>query len=103
MMRILEQAVLSDGTLIRLEDWNVDFGFLPFGSTIAAYPKKYIRMRAAADFTTHADAAATFNRLVEGTATITDVNFTVMKSGGTRVPLKPILEKYRRIIDEGEE
>lgn len=102
-MRVLEEAILSDGTLIRLEDWNVDFGFLPYGSTIAAYPKKYIRMRAAVDFTTHADAAATFNRLVEGTATITDVNFTVMKSGGKRTLLKPILEKYRRINDGCEE
>lgn len=98
-MKILNQTVLDDGTLVRLEDWNENFPFYPYGTTISAYPKRYLQIRAQADFQTHADAKAIYDKLVQGALKITDVNFTVMKSGGNRVPLKPILEKYFKSID----
>lgn len=92
-MKILQKAVTPDGIEIRLEDWNEDYAFYPYGSTIAAYPKKYMRRRAEANFPDHKQALSTFEDLQNGNTHVLDVDFSVMESGGNRVPFKPILER----------
>ena len=98
-MIILEQFVLSDGTLVRLEDWSVDYKCYSYGATVAAYPKKYARIRAEVDFENHTEAKSTFDKLVDGSLDIINVNFTIMERGGNRVPFAPVLKKFRRIAD----
>lgn len=95
-MIILEHAVLPDGTLVRLEDWSIDFPFFPYGAMIAAYPRKRMRVRAEAEFETYTEAKEVYDKLTKGALAITDIDFTVMKRGGNRAPLKPLLEKYNR-------
>ena len=94
-MKILKQGIAPDGTHIRLEDWSEDYNCYSYGSMVSAYTKKFVRYRAEAQFENNQEALAVFEKLLNGNITILDVSFTVMKSGGNRVPLKPILEKYQ--------
>ena len=41
-MEILIKAVTKDGIDIQLENWHENFASIPFGSTIACYPKSKI-------------------------------------------------------------
>lgn len=93
-MKILKKAMTPGGIQIQLEDWSEDFpGTFQFGATIAAYPRKYMRRRAAIDFQHHQDALSVFDALQNGNKGVMDVNFLVMEAGGNHVPLKPILER----------
>lgn len=99
-MKILERDILQDGTAIQIEEWSEDFRIFPYGSTVAAFPTKYMRVRAEANFKNHIDAKATFDKLIDGSMDVTDVDFTIMQPGGKRVLLKPILDERRRKILE---
>lgn len=92
-MKILKKAITPDGINIQLEDWSKDFNIYPYASMIAAYPRKYMRRRAEAEFQDHQTALSAFENLQSGNISVFDVNFTVMESGGRRVPFKPILER----------
>lgn len=38
-MQILEKGIMPDGTVIKIEEWNQDYSFIPYGNTLASYPK----------------------------------------------------------------
>lgn len=38
-MEVLEVGEMPDGTKLQVEDWSNVYGFMPFGSTLASYPK----------------------------------------------------------------
>lgn len=37
-MKVLEKGVMPDGTEIQIEEWNENYVFMPYGSTIGSYP-----------------------------------------------------------------
>ena len=37
-MKVLERAKTPDGVDIQIEEWNEDYEFIPYASTVAAYP-----------------------------------------------------------------
>ena len=37
-MKVLENAVMPDGTKIQLEEWHENYDFMPYADGIAAYP-----------------------------------------------------------------
>ena len=41
-MEILIKALTKDGMNIQLENWHVNFESIPFGSTIACYPRSKV-------------------------------------------------------------
>lgn len=92
-MKILKKAVTPDGVEIQVEDWSEDFSIFTFGSTIAAYPKKYMRRRAQLELLDNQTAVTVFEELESGNKSVLEFDFTVMEAGGNRVPLKPILER----------
>jgi hypothetical protein len=38
-MKVLEKGIMPNGTSIQIEEWHEDYTFMPYGSTIASYPK----------------------------------------------------------------
>lgn len=38
-MKILSKCTMPDGTVIQIEEWNKDYSFMPYGNTLASYPK----------------------------------------------------------------
>lgn len=38
-MEVIKKAKMPDGTPIQIEDWSMNYSFLTYGSTVAAYPK----------------------------------------------------------------
>lgn len=38
-MKVLKTDIMPDGTQIQVEEWNENYSFMPYGSTIASYPK----------------------------------------------------------------
>jgi hypothetical protein len=94
MMKILQEATTPEGDFkIRLEDWSEDYACYKFGSTLAVYPKKYIRCRAYIEFQDHETASAVFEALKIGSTHVLDVDFVRMESGGKHIPLKNRLEE----------
>ena len=94
-MKILRKGTTPDGIEIQIEDWSEDYSFCSYGSYLAAYHKKYIRIRSWLEFSNHQDAVNTFESLMSGEKNIFDYEFVVMQSGGRQAPLKPILEQAK--------
>lgn len=94
-MKILRKGITPDGIEIQIEDWSEDYSFCSYGSYLAAYPKKYIRIRSWFEFNNHQEAVNAFESLIAGEKTIFDFDFVVMQAGGGHAPLKPILEKAK--------
>jgi hypothetical protein len=38
-MKVLKTGIMPNGTHIQIEEWNENYSFMPYGSTIASYPK----------------------------------------------------------------
>lgn len=38
-MKVLERAIMPNGTSIQIEDWSNDYSVYPYASTLASYPK----------------------------------------------------------------
>ena len=38
-MKVLTRGITPNGTPIQIEEWNENYGFIPYGSTVASYPK----------------------------------------------------------------
>ncbi len=34
-MKVLEKGIMLDGTVIQIEEWNENYSFMPYGSTLA--------------------------------------------------------------------
>lgn len=41
-MKVLRKEVMPNGTAIQIEEWNENYEFMPYGSTIASYPKSKV-------------------------------------------------------------
>jgi len=83
-MKVLEKGTMPNGTAIQIEEWNEDYNFIPYGSTIASYPKSKAShegqwspkanetYRFQFDFTSQEEAQKAFNELISGNKTLTD-------------------------------
>lgn len=83
-MKILQTGILPNGTHIQIEEWNENYSFKPYGSTIASYPKSKIShegnfapkgneiYRFEFDFESHEETKRAFNELVTGQKTLVD-------------------------------
>ena len=97
-MKVLCECILPDGSLVRVEDWSEDYSCCPYGSMIGAYPRKYGRVRAEAQFENHTQTLEAFEKLSQGKVTIFDVNFTVMRCGGYRVPITEVIDRNKGVL-----
>lgn len=41
-MKVLEKGIMPNGTPIQIEEWNEDYSFAPYASTVASYPKSKV-------------------------------------------------------------
>lgn len=88
-MKVIERAVMPDGTEIQLEDWGNDYSFHKKNSTIAfypmainsiyknpksehPYPERGKTFRASLDFDTEENARDAFQNMVDGSKTHID-------------------------------
>ena len=83
-MKILKTGTMKDGTDIQIEEWNEDYSFMPYGNTLATYPKSKVsqegpyapkaneRYRFDFEFNSHEEAETAYNELIEGTKTLSD-------------------------------
>lgn len=81
---IVEKDLLPDGTKIQIEDWSTEYSFMPYGRTVASYPKSKANhkgdfspkidklFRCAFDFNSHAEAKNAYDELLSGSKTLSD-------------------------------
>lgn len=100
-MKILNKSTTPNGIPFQLEDWNESYSFLPYGSTIAAYPEKYGHIRCECDFKSNSKALKVYEKLSKGVATIFDYDFTVMIPGGKSISVKEYIDmnKFNQIYN----
>lgn len=83
-MKVLEKGIMPDGTVIQIEEWNEDYKFLSYGSTLATYPKSKIslegqfspkaneRYRFELKFDSYKETKEAFQNLIEGKIVLSD-------------------------------
>jgi hypothetical protein len=83
-MKILEKAILPTGEHIQIEEWNENYSFIPYGSTIGTYPKSKQTLDGAfsptinktfrfqLDFNNHEEALKVFDNLKNGKTKLID-------------------------------
>jgi len=83
-MKILEKGIMPNGTKIQIEEWNENYSFMPYGRTLASYPKSKVShkgpfspkgnvvFRCEFDFKSHEEAKEAFNELLAGTKELVD-------------------------------
>lgn len=91
-IRVLKRGMTPDLIEIQIEDWSKDYSFMPYGRTIAIYPKNRYnkKFRAEEDFKRHEEAERVFKNLVLGINTLADFNFT-SKHNGISIPFQRFL------------
>jgi len=77
-MKVLETGVMPNGTQIQIEEWHENYSFMPYGSTIASYPKSKMShegafapkgnemYRFSFNFTSYEETKKVFEQLVTG-------------------------------------
>ncbi|PTY77233.1 hypothetical protein B5V89_15255 [Heyndrickxia sporothermodurans] len=83
-MEVLEKGMMLDGTLIQIEEWSTDYSFMPYGSTLASYPKskqtldgsfspnRNERFRFELTFKSYEDTKKAFDKLINGEKQLND-------------------------------
>lgn len=83
-MKVLERGTMPNGTHIQIEEWNENYNFMPYGSTLATYPKSKMshagsfapkgneNYRFSFEFETNEEAQTAFNDLKEGNKELSD-------------------------------
>lgn len=83
-MKILEKGIIPDGTKIQIEEWNEDYSFMSYGSTIGAYPTSQVNcggtwspkrgetFRFQLDFNSNNEAKKAYMELLNGNKTLKD-------------------------------
>lgn len=83
-MKILQEGTMPDGTHIQIEEWNENYSFMPYGSTIASYPKAKVShpgsfspkgneiYRFQFDFASQEEAFNAFSDLLTGNKVLSD-------------------------------
>ena len=100
-MKVLERAVIPDGTKIQIEDWSGDYSFHRFADFVAAYPVargsiKGSTFRAYCQFENAQKASEAFLALKSGEKQLDDFPF-LAKSSGNDIPFRqyvPLVERY---------
>lgn len=84
-MIVLQKGKMKDGTAIQIEDWNEDYSFMEYGSTIGTYPiskmgydeqftpKKGKTWRIQYNFKSNKEAKKVYNELINGVKTLKDI------------------------------
>lgn len=82
-MKIIERAVMPDGTPIQINDWSEDFSCYAPCDEIAAYPRNRYgeKVRVNRHFDSAEDAWTAFRQLMNGEKTLVDLSFVTKKSG----------------------
>ena len=83
-MKVLKTGIMPNGTQIQIEEWNENYSFIPYASTLASYPKSKVSHEGAFapkgneiyrfqfNFKTEEEADKAFQDLLTGTKTLTD-------------------------------
>lgn len=83
-MKVLLEGVMPNGTPIQIEEWNENYSFVPYGSTIASYPKSKMShegsfapkgnqvYRFQFNFNSDDEAKTAFNDLLSGVKALSD-------------------------------
>lgn len=83
-MKILKRGFTPSGTAIQIEDWSEDYPSMPYGRTLASYPKSKTShegpyapkgnqvYRFEFDFASNDDAEGAFDSLVSGARVLAD-------------------------------
>ena len=83
-MKVLLKGVMPNGTPIQIEEWNENYSFVPYGSTIASYPKSKMShegsfapkgnqvYRFQFNFYSDDEAKTAFNDLLSGVKALSD-------------------------------
>ena len=83
-MKVLKKGAMSDGTKIQIEEWSENYSFMPYGSTIASYPKSKVShagsfspkgnetYRFEFDLNSNKEAEQVFNSLLNGNSVLAD-------------------------------
>jgi len=84
-MKVLKTGTMSNGTHIQIEDWSEDYSFMPYGSTLASYPKSKVThegqyspkgneiYRFSFDFNSNDEAETAFSDLLDGSKKLSDL------------------------------
>lgn len=83
-MKVLKKGIINGEVTIQAEDWNEDYHFMPYGSTIACYPKSKVdiegafspkkneKFRVVFNFKSEEEANDAFDDLILGTKSMAD-------------------------------
>lgn len=83
-MKVLQTGIIQNGTHIQIEEWNENYSFISYGSTIASYPKSKAShegtyapkgneiYRFSFDFKSNDETKEAFNNLLSGIKNISD-------------------------------
>lgn len=83
-MKVLQKGTTPTWTPIQIEDWNENYSFMPYGSTLGCYPKSKAShdgafapkedkvYRFSFDFKSEGEAKKAFDDLVSGTKVLSD-------------------------------
>lgn len=82
-MKIIERAIMPDGTKIQINDWSEDFSCYAPNSEIAAYPLNRYgeNVRVRRHFDSEEETISAFQQLITGEKSLVDLSFTTMKAG----------------------
>jgi len=83
-MKVLQTGIMPNGTHIQIEEWNENYSFMSYGSTLASYPKSKVShegtyspkrnqvYRFDFDFKSNEETKESFNNLVNGSKQLVD-------------------------------
>lgn len=83
-MKVLTKGITLNGVAIQIEEWSEDYSFMPYGNTIAAYPKSKTshegsyspkaneKYRFAFNFNSYEETQNAYKALVNGNKDISD-------------------------------
>lgn len=84
-MKVLQTGIMPNGTHIQIEEWHENYSFMPYGSTIASYPKSKVShegnyapkgnqiYRFAFNFESEQETKDIFNSLLSGEKKLVDI------------------------------
>ena len=83
-MKVITSGIMPDGTAIQIEDWNENYSFMPYGSTLVSYSKSKVShegqfspkgneiYRFQFDFKNEKDCKIAFDKLISGESVLSD-------------------------------
>jgi hypothetical protein len=90
-MKILAKGTMPNGTAIQIEEWNENYDFMAYGSTLATYPKSKASHKGAYspkanetyrfefDFNSERETREAFSGLTSGAKTLVDYKVSISR------------------------